>query len=86
MGAADALRASFGHSEVLHFAFADQVSYCSRNIFDRNFRVDTMLIQQVNCIDLQPVQGSLRNLPDSLGAAVEPLRRNAIHEAELCRN
>jgi hypothetical protein len=86
MGAADDLRASFGHSEVLHFTFADQLSYGSRDIFDRNFRVDTMLIKQVNCIDLQAVQGSLRNFPDSLGAAIEPLRGNAIHEAELCRN
>ena len=63
--------ASFRETEVLHFAFLDQLLDCTRNIFDGNVQVDTMLIEQIDGIDLEPLERPLCCLLDVLWPAVE---------------
>ena len=46
----------FRHSEVLHLPLLDEVFYRSGYIFDRNFRVNAVLIEKINGIDAQPFQ------------------------------
>ncbi len=70
MGAADRLRACFRETEVLHLAFLNQFLYRSRNIFDRNVQIDTMLVEQIDRIDPQPLQRALSDLLDVLRPAV----------------
>ena len=71
MGTADRLRARFREAEVLHLAFLNQVLYCTRNIFDWNIQVDTMLVEKIDGIDIQPPQRSLCDLFDVLWSTVK---------------
>jgi len=45
-----------------------------------------MLIQQVDGVNLEPLQRSLRHCANVFRPAVQPIRRNRILEAELGRN
>ena len=38
VGTTDGFHACFGESEMLHFAFLNQIFYSSRNVFDRDIR------------------------------------------------
>ncbi len=62
VSAADRLRACFRETEVLHLAFLNQILDRACNIFDGNVQVDTMLIEQIDGIDLQPLQRSALRL------------------------
>jgi hypothetical protein len=42
------------------------------NLLDRHFRIDTVLIEQIDHVDLQALQRSVRDLPDVLRATVQP--------------
>src|SRR5438309_1796670 len=56
MSPANCLRARFRKTEVLHLAFLNQILHSARNIFDRNIQVDTMLIEEINGIDLETLE------------------------------
>jgi hypothetical protein len=53
MRTTNGLRARFGQTEMFDFAFSYQVFHRSRNIFNGDIRVDTVLIQQINDISLK---------------------------------
>src|SRR5439155_27305023 len=53
---ADGLRCCFGKAEVLHFALLNQILHRSRYVFDRHFRVNTVLIKQIDRVDLESFQ------------------------------
>src|SRR5437773_11130917 len=70
MSPANCLRARFRKTEVLHLAFLNQILHSARNIFDRNIQVDTMLIEEINGIDLETLERLFGNLLDVLRPAV----------------
>src|SRR5580693_4735414 len=72
MCATDRLRSRFGKSEVLHLALLNQLFYRSRDLFNRHVRVNAVLIEQIDDIDVEPLQGSLGNLLDVRGPTVQP--------------
>ena len=61
MGASDGLVARFGKAEIKNLAFADQVLHCAGDVLDWHARVHAMLIQQIDVIGLEPVQGSIHD-------------------------
>src|SRR5271170_6610038 len=52
VGAADCSNARLRKPEVLNLALPDQVLDCARHVFDRHVGIDTMLIEEVDDIDL----------------------------------
>ena len=70
VGATDRLHSRFRKAEVLNLAFLDQVFHRPRYIFNRHVRIDAVLIEQVDDIDLEPLERGLRNLLDVLRPAV----------------
>ena len=71
VGATDRLHACFGEAEVLDLAFLNQVLHRSRHVLDRHVRVDAVLIEQVDGIDLEPLERGLGDLLDVLRPAVQ---------------
>ena len=53
MRTANGLRTRFGQTEMLDLSFCYQVFHRTRNIFNRDIRIDTVLIQQINDISLK---------------------------------
>ena len=58
-------------SEVLHLAFPNQVLYRSRHVFNGHVRIDAMLIEQIDGVDLEPSQRALDRLSDVLRPTVQ---------------
>src|SRR5271155_4845074 len=72
MSAPDRLRPCLGHAEVLDLSFLDKLLYRTRNIFDRNFDVNAVLIEKIQRIYPQALERCLGNLLNVFGPAVEP--------------
>jgi hypothetical protein len=51
--AADRLHSCFGKAEVFDLAFLNEVLHRFRHILDWHRRVNTMLVEEVNCLDSQ---------------------------------
>ena len=68
--AADGLRRRLREAEVFDLALLDQIEDGARDVLDRHIRVDTVLIEQIDRLDAQPSQRSIRDLSDVLGPAV----------------
>jgi hypothetical protein len=71
---------------VAHLPLGDQLLDCARDLLDRHFRIDAVLIEEVDAIRPQALKRPLEALLDRLGAAVETSRaaRRALEvEAEL---
>ena len=60
VGAADRLRARLREAEVLDLALRDQLLDRSRDVLDRHVGVDAVLVEQVDGVDLQPLERSRR--------------------------
>ena len=91
MGAADGLCACFGQAKVLYLALLDQFLHGTCHIFDGYVRVNTVLIKQVDHIDLEPFERSFDSLLDVRGLAVQtrrtrPIIATAQIESELGRD
>ena len=71
VGATDRLHARFGEAEVLDLASLNQILHRSRHVFDRHVRVDAVLIEQVDGVDLEPLERALGDLLDVLRPAVQ---------------
>ena len=74
MGAADGLHARFGEAEVLDLAFLNQFLHRARHVFDGHVRVDAVLIEQVDDVDLEPLERAFDGLLDVLRPAVQARR------------
>jgi hypothetical protein len=55
---------------VLDLPFPDQVLHRSRHILDRHIHVNTVLIVEIDGIDLESLERAFEALPDSLGPTV----------------
>src|SRR3974390_2196176 len=90
MCAAYGLCPRFRQSEVLHLAFLNQALHCSRHVFNGHVRIDEMLIEKIDGVDLEPCQRALDTLFDVLRAAVQTdwmrIFRGVNLESELCRD
>ena len=71
MRATDRLHSRFGETEVLDLAFLNQVLHGSRYIFDGHVRVNTVLIEEIDDVDLEPFERPLGDLLDVLRPAVQ---------------
>jgi hypothetical protein len=71
MRATDCLSTCLGKPEVLHLARLNQILYRSRNIFDGHIWVYGVLVEQVNNIDLEPLERFLGCLFDVIRLAVQ---------------
>jgi hypothetical protein len=63
VSATNRLRRCLREAEVLHFALLNQILHRSRHFFDRHVRVDTVLIKEIDGIDLEPLERALGKPP-----------------------
>jgi hypothetical protein len=77
--ATDRLHACFRKAEVLNLIFLNQVLHRPRNVFDWHVRVNAVLIEQINGVDLEPLERALGGLLDVLRPAVQA--RQTLHPA-----
>ena len=64
-------RVRLRQAEVLHLALGDQGAHGARDLLDRHVRIDPVLIEEVDHLHAQTLQGSLRYGADMLRAAVQ---------------
>jgi hypothetical protein len=72
----------FGEAEVLDLAFVDQLLDRAGDVFDRDVRVDAVLVEQVDVVRPEPLQRAVDARADGLGAAVEAVFAAAAEEVE----
>src|SRR6266849_3820761 len=77
----DCLDAGFRKAEMLHLAFLNQLLHRSRHVFDWHARVNPVLIEQVDCLHLEPLERALDSLLDMLWPAVQA--RRTFHPARI---
>ncbi len=58
---------------MLHLTFLNQIFHRSRHVFDLHVRVDTVLIEQVDSVDFEPLERALGDLLDVLWPAIQAL-------------
>ena len=63
VGPADRLHARLGEAEVLDLALPDQLLHRPGHVLDRHVRVDAVLIEQVDDVDLEPLERAPRRPP-----------------------
>src|ERR1700722_1468917 len=71
MGAADRSGSRLGQAEVLHLTLVDEVLQGARNILNRHVRIDTVLVEEIDHVGPQSLEGCLGNFLDVLRAAVQ---------------
>jgi hypothetical protein len=59
--ATDRLRSCFRKAEVPDLPLLDELLHRSRDFFDWNVQIDTMLVEQVDRIHLEPLERRLRS-------------------------
>jgi hypothetical protein len=69
VGAADGVDAGFGHPEVADIAGVDQLLDGAGDVLDRDVRVDTVLVEQVDGVGAQATQGAIDGDADVVGPA-----------------
>src|SRR5438128_4703653 len=69
--ATDGLRACFRKAKVLNLTFLNQFLHRSRHVFDGHVRVNTVLIEQIDGIDLESVERGLGDLLDAFGPTIQ---------------
>lgn len=63
--------ARLGQPEVADLAFFDQLTDGAGNVLDRHIGVDAVLVEQVDVVGPQPLQGGVRYGSDVFGAGVQ---------------
>ena len=56
MRAPDRLNARLGKPEVLDLAFLDQVPHRAGDVFDRYVGVDAVLVEEIDGVDIEPLE------------------------------
>ena len=64
-------------------ALLDEVPDCTRHVFNRHIWVDAMLIEDIDHVGLEALQGGFSHGPDTFRFAVCTLTRDSVLEAEL---
>jgi hypothetical protein len=57
---------------------------CACDVFDRHVRVYPLLVEQIDMVGVQALEGLLGNRADAFGPAVAAVRDVAVLESELC--
>src|SRR5258705_11629997 len=83
MSATNVRCASLRHTEMFDLPLLDELPDCTRHVFDRNIWVYAMLIEQIDHIGIEELQGGFSHGPDSFRLAVRTLTWYAVFEAEL---
>ena len=78
MCAPDCFHARFRQAEVFDLARLNQFLHRAGDIFDRHIRINAMLIEQINRLDLEPLERAFDRLLDVLGPAVQTCRSRPI--------
>jgi hypothetical protein len=73
MGTTDGLHTGLREAEVFDLAFCDQVLYRASNIFDRYIRVDAMLVEEIDGLNVEASERCLGDLFDAFLLAVQAL-------------
>jgi hypothetical protein len=71
--ATDRLHARFGEPEVPDLSLLDQLLHRSRHVLDRDVRVDTVLIEEVDRLDPESLERAVGALLDVLGVTIDDL-------------
>src|SRR5688572_29337361 len=71
MSSANRLNARFGEPPMKHLSLSHQVFDCTGDILDRNFRIDAMLIEQIDAVGTQSLEGTIDHSLDVVGLAVQ---------------
>ena len=56
---------------MLHLALLNQVPHSSSDVLDRNIRIDAVLIEEIDDIGSEALEGSLGDFLDVLGPAIQ---------------
>jgi len=56
LGAPDGVRRRLGQSQMTHFAGLDQLGHRADGFFDRNSRIDPVLVIQIDVVDAEPLE------------------------------
>src|SRR5207237_9439905 len=78
-----------GQTEITHLAGANQLRHRAYGFFDRRFRIDPMLIIEVDAINAEPAQARFARLLHILRFPVNPAKPWRIlvaQDSELCRD
>src|SRR5262249_45394473 len=70
--ATNRLRSCFRKAEVFHLTLLNQVLHRSRNVFDWHVWINTVLIEQINDLDLESLERGLGDLLDVLRPTIQP--------------
>lgn len=65
------MHSCLGKAGVLDLTLLNQILHRSRHVFDRDVRGNPMLVQQVNHIDLEPLERALDGLLDVLWLVIQ---------------
>ena len=87
VGATDRLGTRFGEAEVPDLALLNQLLHRSSHVFDRHLRIDTVLVEQIDHVGLEPPERRLGDLLDVLRPAVEARecgQVEAMFRGDLC--
>ena len=71
MGAAKGGGAGLGQAEMLDLAFGDQRLHGRGDLLDWRLRIDTMLVEQIDRLDLQPLERSFHRSADTGRAGID---------------
>src|ERR1700730_7781795 len=74
MGSADDLLTCLAQSEVFHLAFLNEIPDCAGNVFNRYVLAHPVLIEQIDSVGVQALEGLIGDKADPFGPAV-PSRR-----------
>src|SRR5882757_3555859 len=70
-----------------HLALRDEVLYGARDVLDRYFRIDPMLVQKIDAVGLQTLQGGVDDFADVGRPAVDTVDGLAVElETKLRRD
>ena len=68
MCGADCVGTHFTHAEVLYLAFLDEVGDGTRNVLDRNGRVESVLVEEIDGLNAEVFQGLFTDTKPNLVA------------------
>ena len=77
MGTTNRLHASFRQAKMLHFALLNKFLYRPGDIFNRDIRVNPVLIEQVDCFNFESLERSFDCLLNMLWSTVQGCRTRA---------
>src|SRR5262249_13969450 len=71
MSPAYRLCAGFRKAKMFHFACLNQIAYGTGNFFDWHLRIDAMLVEQIDCVNLETFKRRFSNLFDMVRLAID---------------